>query len=142
MSTAPPVTLDEIYRYIISEIGGGPPTDSTLRNVLLALGAAIQSGQANTGVVNGVAEFGIDNTGTVADNSTIINNALQTLAPSGYDLFIPPQSDGAPAIVLLQNPIEIGNGSLSGPSTYPGNGIVGSGFPGASKVVASSAVAG
>lgn len=40
-----PTSLDEIYRYIIvNDLDGEPPTDITLGNVLLALGAAIANG--------------------------------------------------------------------------------------------------
>jgi hypothetical protein len=94
---------------------------------------------AGAGLVNGVTEFGIDNTGTVADNSTAINNALAVVAAEGLSLWIPGQADGSPAIVLLQNPIEIGNGTSSTPSSIPGMALIGAGHSGASQVVASNA---
>ena len=85
------------------------------------------------------AEFGVDNTGSVADNSRRLNNAMQVGQNEGFDLFIPKQPNGSPAVVLLQNPIEIGNGSTSGPSTYPGGGITGAGHSAMSTVVTASA---
>ena len=44
-----PVTLEEIYSFIIDDIGGDAAGDSTLGALLLALGAAIKAGQGGGG---------------------------------------------------------------------------------------------
>lgn len=90
---------------------------------------------ASPRAVDIVAEFGVDNTGTTADNSTAINNALQTAATEGFDLYIPPQANGNAAVVLIQNPIVMGNGTTTTASTYRGVKLLGVGHSGAGNVV-------
>lgn len=44
-----PLTLDEIYRFVIAQIGGPQATDVTLGNLLLAFGNAIEANQGGGG---------------------------------------------------------------------------------------------
>lgn len=88
--------------------------------------------------VDGVAEFGIDNTGAVADNSATINAALLALAPLGLDLFIPTPKAGGPGLVKIQNPIVQGNGSPGVISTIQGGRVIGAGFAGTGQAVIDS----
>lgn len=81
-------------------------------------------------LINLVTEFGVDNTGTVTDNSTALNNAIATLAAKGLGGFIP-ANGSHPPIVNIANPILLGNGNgtSSSPSSYNGPLLVGAGFP-------------
>jgi hypothetical protein len=92
-----------------------------------------------TPAADAVAEFWVDNTGSVADNSTALNNAIAAAATGAFNLYIPNQPSGAPAVVLFQNPIVFGNGTSSTRSTQPGVGLFGSTHSGAALVVTGNA---
>jgi hypothetical protein len=105
-------------------------TNKTLINPTIAEINGYTLTPGMTTLVDGVAEFGIDNTGTVADNSTAINNALEAGAKGGYGILIPMQPGNVAAVVKIANPIVLGNGVTTTPSTYQGGLLVGGGWPG------------
>jgi hypothetical protein len=104
-------------------------TNKTLINPTIAEINGYTLTPGMTTLVDGVAEFGIDNTGTVADNSTAINTALAAGAAGGYGILIPMQPGNVPAVVKIANSIVMGNGSSSAKSTVQGGLLVGGGFP-------------
>ena len=110
----------------------------------ISLGGGGSGGGGAGNVLNAVTQFGsynIDNTGTVADNSANLTAIYQVAASLGCDIFIPNQSNGAPAVVLIQNTIQIGNGNPLTASTIPGVRLLGAGHPDGSTVVTGGAAA-
>ena len=90
-------------------------------------------------LVDVVAEFGVDNTGTVHDNSTLLTQAIATLATEGLTALVPPQSNGSAAVVNIANIVTFGNGNQStGKSSIQGGGLVGAGFTAANFIQANS----
>lgn len=84
---------------------------------------------AGGNLVNAVAEFGVDNTGTVHDNSTALTNAFLAAAQGGFALYIPSPGNNQPAVVNIANTVTAGNG-LSADSTVQGPVLIGTGNPG------------
>ncbi|HXW78998.1 MAG TPA: hypothetical protein VEJ84_05840 [Acidimicrobiales bacterium] len=79
-------------------------------------------------LVNLVNQFGVDNTGTVNDNSARLSSALITLTQEGLGGFIPSPGGNQPAVTKIANTVVVGNGGAS-PSTYQGPIFVGAGWP-------------
>jgi len=91
-----------------------------------------------TPLVDACAEFGIDTTGSVADNSARLNNALAIGAVGGFSLYLPPPPAGGPGVLNIQNPITLGSGTSTALSSIQGGRLVGAGWPGLYQMAASS----
>lgn len=132
------LTLDEIWKQMIADIGGSAPTDSTLQDLMLTYGLAVAGGGAGgSGTFFNVKDAPFNATGNgVTDDTAAIQSAINAAEDVAGTVYFPGVAAGAAYkftnLVVSSKVRLLGDGWTQagqapfGPTNYPLSGSMGS----------------